>query len=242
MKNLRENAKHIRKNRKAGCGMLKLSPSILTADFVELGKDIKALEEGGAEYLHLDVMDGNFVPNISFGIPLIETVRKHTNMVFDTHLMINEPIRYIERFAEAGSDIITVHVEACSNVKETIELIHGCGKKAGIAICPDTPAEAVYDYLDKCELVLAMSVNPGFGGQKFDERTYEKLKYLRRIIKSSGRDTDIEVDGGVKLYNAKAIIEAGANVLVAGTAILQGDIKENIAAFRNILDNTSEEI
>lgn len=221
--------------------MLKLSPSILTADFMELGKCIRELEEGGSEYLHFDVMDGNFVPNISFGMPIIEGIRKHTKLILDTHLMITEPIRYIKQFADAGSDIITVHAEACSNLDETIERIHKCGRKAGVSICPDTPVSAIEKYLDKCELVLIMSVAPGFGGQTFDERTYDKLREVRAIVDRVNPEADIEVDGGVKLHNAADIIAAGANMLVAGTAILKGDIKENIKAFMDVMQKCTKE-
>ena len=201
-----------------------LSPSLLAADFTKLSQDIKQAEEGGAKYLHLDVMDGIFVPNISFGLPVIESLRKCTEMVFDVHLMITEPERYIERFIKAGADIVTFHIEATEKPLECIDLIHSEGKKAGIAISPKTPADAVYPYLDKVDMVLCMTVEPGYGGQKYMADMESKISALRE---RAGENILIEVDGGIGADNVMAPINAGANVIVAGTAVFGGDITTN---------------
>ena len=201
-----------------------LSPSLLAADFTKLSQDIKQAEEGGAKYLHLDVMDGFFVPNISFGLPVIESLRKCTEMVFDVHLMITEPERYIERFIKAGADIVTFHIEATEKPLECIDLIHSEGKKAGIAISPKTPADAVYPYLDKVDMVLCMTVEPGYGGQKYMADMESKISALRE---RAGENILIEVDGGIGADNVMAPINAGANVIVAGTAVFGGDITAN---------------
>ena len=201
-----------------------LSPSLLAADFTKLSQDIKQAEEGGAKYLHLDVMDGIFVPNISFGLPVIESLRKCTEMVFDVHLMITEPERYIERFIKAGADIVTFHIEATEKPLECIDLIHSEGKKAGIAISPKTPADAVYPYLDKVDMVLCMTVEPGYGGQKYMPDMESKISALRE---RAGENILIEVDGGIGADNVMAPINAGANVIVAGTAVFGGDITAN---------------
>ena len=201
-----------------------LSPSLLAADFTKLSQDIKQAEEGGAKYLHLDVMDGIFVPNISFGLPVIESLRKCTEMVFDVHLMITEPERYIERFIKAGADIVTFHIEATEKPLECIDLIHSEGKKAGIPISPKTPADAVYPYLDKVDMVLCMTVEPGYGGQKYMADMESKISALRE---RAGENILIEVDGGIGADNVMAPINAGANVIVAGTAVFGGDITAN---------------
>jgi ribulose-phosphate 3-epimerase len=201
-----------------------LSPSLLAADFTKLSHDIKQAEEGGAKYLHLDVMDGIFVPNISFGLPVIESLRKCTEMVFDVHLMITEPERYIERFIEAGADIVTFHIEATEKPLECIDLIRSNGKKAGIAISPKTPAESVYPYLDKVDMVLCMTVEPGYGGQKYMADMESKISAVRE---KAGENILIEVDGGIGADNVMAPINAGANVIVAGTAVFGGDITAN---------------
>ena len=201
-----------------------LSPSLLAADFTKLSQDIKQAEEGGAKYLHLDVMDGIFVPNISFGLPVIESLRKCTEMVFDVHLMITEPERYIERFIKAGADIVTFHIEATEKPLECIDLIHSEGKKAGIAISPKTPADAVYPYLDKVDMVLCMTVEPGYGGQKYMADMESKISAVRE---KAGENILIEVDGGIGADNVMAPINAGANVIVAGTAVFGGDITAN---------------
>ncbi len=212
-----------------------LSPSMLSADFCELGNQIKQVEEAGAEYLHVDVMDGLFVPSISYGMPVIKSIRKASNMTFDVHLMINEPIRYIDEFVESGADIITIHVEACADVKETIAKIHSKGVKAGITLNPATPLSAILPYLADVDMALVMSVNPGFGGQKFIAETLNKVRDLAAYKKEKNLNYDIEIDGGVNTDNLGTILEAGANVIVAGSAIFRGDIKENIDKFKAVM-------
>ncbi len=205
----------------------KLSPSALSCDFANAGIQIQQAKDGGAEYLHLDVMDGIFVPNISFGQPVVKSLRKCTDMVLDVHLMITEPIRYIEDFAKAGADIITIHVEATERVRETLEKIKECGKKVGISIKPKTPVEDIIPYLDICDLVLVMTVEPGFGGQKFMADMMPKVCQLREYADRNGLDYEISIDGGVSTENAKLCVDSGANVLVAGSSVLgKSDIKK----------------
>lgn len=202
-----------------------LSPSLLAADFGKLAVQIKEAEEAGAKFLHLDVMDGIFVPNISFGLPVIEALRKYSDMVFDVHLMITEPERYIDRFIDAGADIVTFHAEATKKIDECIEMIHSRGKKAGLAISPNTPADVVYPYLDKLDMVLCMTVEPGYGGQKYMPDMEPKIRAVRD---KAGNDMLVQVDGGIGAKNIMAPIKAGANVIVAGTAVFGGDITKNV--------------
>ena len=212
-----------------------LAPSILSADFKRLGEQMTLCEKGGAEYLHFDVMDGMFVQNISFGIPVLESIKGFSGMVLDVHLMVTEPIRYVEAFAKAGADILTVHYEACEDVQATLDQIHACGIKAGITIKPDTPVEVLKPYLDQADMFLIMSVEPGQGGQGFIPESLEKIRVLREMLQERGLDTDIEVDGGIKLENVAEVAKAGANVMVAGSAVFRGDIEENVSGFMRIL-------
>ncbi len=211
--------------------MIKLSPSILACDYNILGRQVKEAYEAGAKYMHLDVMDGLFVPSISLGMPVIKSLRKATDVVFDTHLMINEPIRYIDDFVEAGSDIITFHLEATDKVEETINKIKAAKVKAGIVINPETPVEAIKPYLSMVDMVLIMSVHPGFGGQKYIPEATDKIRQARKLIDEAGYNIDLEVDGGVNLSNVKEVLEAGANVIVAGSAVFGNNITDSVKGF-----------
>lgn len=215
--------------------MIKLSPSILAADFKNLGEDIKRADQAGAEYIHIDVMDGDFVPSISLGMPVIQSIRSVTNKTFDVHLMVSNPERYIDDFATVGADIITIHAEACKHIDRTLNYIKQKGIKAGIAINPATSLTSLDYILDQVDMILIMTVNPGFGGQKFIDGMLGKVKELRTLLNSKGLTTDIEVDGGITIDNVKQIIDAGANVIVAGSSIFNGDIESNTKAFLDIM-------
>lgn len=213
-----------------------LSPSILSADFANLGDQIRQLDEAGAQYVHIDVMDGSFVPNISFAFPVIKSIRGLTDRMFDVHLMIDEPIRFIDQFADAGADIITVHAEACRHLDRTIEAIKERGILAGVALNPATPLSTIEYVLPKVDMVLIMTVNPGFGGQKLIPYTIDKVADLKKMIEKTGTKADIEVDGGINLENCTKLMDAGANIIVAGNAVFSGEIGENVCRFLDILN------
>ena len=211
--------------------MNKLAPSILSADFAALGEDVKKAERAGAQYLHIDVMDGAFVPSLSLGFPIIQSIRKLTDLVFDVHLMICDPDRYIGEFVAAGADIVTVHAEACPHLNRTIASIKEQGAKAGVVLNPATPLTALEYILEDLDMVLLMTVNPGFGGQKYIESCTRKIRELRGWITERGLNIDIEVDGGIKLDNVGKVLDAGANVIVAGSAVFGGDVEQNVKDF-----------
>tara|TARA_B100000989_G_scaffold289137_1_gene260589 strand:- start:4837 stop:5496 length:660 start_codon:yes stop_codon:yes gene_type:complete len=216
---------------------IKISPSILSADFSQLGNEIKKLESGGADMIHVDVMDGHFVPNLTIGPPVIRALRKYTKIPFDVHLMINPVHKYIKDYAESGADIITIHPEACDSITKSINEIKKYKKKVGLSLNPNTKINIIEDFLNDINLVLIMSVHPGFGGQKFIEDVLPKIKALANIKKNKGLDFDIEVDGGINFSNFKKVLEAGANVLVSGTTIFkenEGDIKKNIDFLKSV--------
>lgn len=203
--------------------MIKLAPSILSADFARLLEDVKKVEEAGCEYLHIDVMDGHFVPNITLGPGIVKSLRKNVNMVFDTHLMIENPDNYIKDFVDAGSDLIVVHQEACRHLHRTIQNIKSYNVKAGVALNPATPIETIKHVLEDVDMVLIMTVNPGFGGQSFIESTIEKIQELKKLIDEKNLNVDIQVDGGIKPNNIDKVVKAGANIIVAGSAIFNSD-------------------
>ena len=213
---------------------IKISPSILSADFSILGEEIKSLEKAGADLIHVDVMDGHFVPNITMGPPIIKMVRKFTKLPFDVHLMISPVEKYIKAFADAGSDIITIHPEATDNLKRAVTTIKSLGKKAGVSLNPKTPISALMDVINEIDLILIMSVNPGFGGQSFMSEVLPKVKELRQIINGKKLKIDIEIDGGINFETAPLAVKAGANILVSGTTIFAGgSLKDNILKLRN---------
>ncbi|MDB2545170.1 ribulose-phosphate 3-epimerase [Candidatus Pelagibacter bacterium] len=210
---------------------IQISPSILSADFSQLGNEIKRLEEGGADMIHVDVMDGHFVPNLTIGPPVIKALRKQSSIKFDVHLMISPVHKYIEAYSDAGADIITIHPEATDNLEESILKIKSLNKKVGVSLNPETKIDLIIDYLEKIDLVLIMSVNPGFGGQKFMPEVLEKIRKLKKIQSENHLNFDIEIDGGINFDNCQLAIEAGANILVSGTTVFKsnnGDIKKNI--------------
>ena len=216
---------------------IQISPSILSADFSQLGSEIKKLEEGGADLIHVDVMDGHFVPNLTIGPPVIKNLRKYTKLPFDVHLMISPVHEYIENYANAGADIITIHPEATENLKETISLIKKFGKKVGVSLNPKTEIKTLIDEIDNIDLVLVMSVNPGFGGQKFMPEVLDKIKELKKIKDKNQYHFDIEVDGGINFSNSKIVLEAGADILVSGTTVFKendGNIKTNIEKLKSM--------
>ncbi len=215
---------------------IQISPSILSADFSQLGNEIKRLEEAGADMIHVDVMDGHFVPNLTIGPPVIEALKKKTKIPFDVHLMISPVHKYIEAYSKAGADIITIHPEATKDLKSSILKIKELEKKVGVSLNPETNIDIILKYLDQIDLVLIMSVNPGFGGQKFIPEVLEKVKKLKKIKEEKKLNFDIEIDGGINFENSKEVIEAGANILVSGTTIFKsnnGDIKKNIGLLKS---------
>ena len=215
--------------------MIKIAPSILSADFANLERDIRRV--AAADYLHVDVMDGSFVPNITIGIPVVVAIRKVTELPLDVHLMIDRPVRYVEQFCQAGADIVTVHVEADTqeNTRRALALIRGQGKRAGVVLKPGTPAEAALPFLDSCDIILVMTVEPGFGGQKFIPESLDKIRKIRGMMEAQGISADIEVDGGIGLSNVREVLNAGANVIVAGSAVFGDRTAENTREFMEIL-------
>ena len=216
---------------------IQISPSILSADFSQLGNEIKRLEEGGADMIHVDVMDGHFVPNLTIGPPVIKALRNYSTLPFDVHLMISPVHKYIKDYADAGADIITIHPEATDNLEESINLIKKLNKKIGLSLNPDTPIDIIKKFLSSIDLVLIMSVYPGFGGQKFIPKVIDKIKELKNIKEKQNIKFDIEVDGGIDFDNSKLVVEAGANILVSGTTIFKnndGNIKKNIETLKSI--------
>ena len=212
-----------------------LAPSILSADFKVLGEQMKITEDNGAEYIHFDVMDGMFVPSISFGMPVLKSIHNATKQFMDAHLMVQEPIRYVESFKQAGADLVTVHFEACEDLDATIAKIRECDMKVGLSINPETDVKEIEKFLSKVDMLLVMSVHPGFGGQKFIPESLDKIRAVRKMIDDQGLSVDLQVDGGIYAGNVRDVIDAGANIIVAGSAVFGGDPAENTKAFMEIL-------
>ena len=220
----------------------RLCPSILSADFNRLGEQIKILEREGVEYLHIDVMDGDFVPSISFGMPVIKSIRKESNMFFDVHFMVTEPERYIRDFVECGADSITVHAEACEDLERTLEQIKASGVKAAVSIKPSTPVNDISHLLEDVDMVLVMTVQPGFGGQKYMDECTEKIKEVRDLIEAENLDVDVQVDGGINDETMETVLTAGANLLVAGSYVFKGDLEKNVKHAKEQMDEIIRKI
>lgn len=220
--------------------MAELSPSILSANFAKLGEEVKMVERAGAKWVHIDIMDGMFVPNITFGPVVMKDIRKECSLFFDVHLMIEEPGRYVDMFKDAGADLFTVHYEACKHLHRVIQQAKAAGMKAGVSLNPHTPVQSLKNIIKDLDVVLIMSVNPGFGGQKFIEEAYDKVKELKQLIQDTGSKAIVEVDGGVGHHNAKALVDAGADVLVAGSAVFCADNpEESIRTFLEVMNEDS---